>query len=97
MEGANKVEVKPFGPDQLYVEPGIGLTLNCKVLPTQMGEFPVAIREEGVTETGLVVNVLGGHPTLEIIIVYTPTLTLFTFPITGCAKLEVNPFGPVQA
>jgi hypothetical protein len=83
MEGANKVEVKPFGPDQLYVEPGIGLTLNRKVLPTQMGEFPVAIREEGVTETGLVVNVLDGQPTLETKIVYTPILALFTLLITG--------------
>jgi hypothetical protein len=64
-----------------------------------MGELLPTVAEDGipntVTETGVACTLK--HPLTEVTRLYCPVAATVAFEITGFCKLEVKPFGPVQA
>jgi hypothetical protein len=97
MLGFCVVEVKLFGPVQLYVAAVIVFVVRVKVVPEQTGLLDPGT---GVVGGGLMVTVvvLFGpvHPATVTLTEYVPAsleITLFTVAVWVDA---VNPFGPVH-
>ena len=95
--GVLDVEVKPFGPVQLYVAPVTVGVERFNVEPEHKGPLLVAV---GVAGSGLMTTVVEPaalvHPFTVIVTLYVPALVGSTFVMPGVLDVEVKPFGPVQ-
>lgn len=89
------VELKPFGPLQLYVAPTTLFAFSVSVDPVQTGELLEALAGGvGFTTTVTVAGELA-QP-LFTVTVYVPAAASVTLAIEGFCNVELNPFGPVQ-
>ena len=91
------MDVKPFGPVQLYVAPDTVEAVKFSVDPSQRGPLLETVGTAGIALTTTVVLAEALlHPLAVVVTEYVPALLVVTLVITGFCKLEVNAFGPVQ-
>ena len=91
------VEVKPFGPVQLYVAPGMVSAVNNNEAPVQSGELLPATGVAGAVFTvTATVPALLVQPFTVTVSEYVPLAATVTPEIDGFCEADVNPFGPVH-
>jgi hypothetical protein len=95
--GFCEVEVKPFGPDQLYVAPVTAGVERLRGVLTQIGLLLDATGVAGVSliSTTTVPAALV-QPFTVTDTAYEPESAIVAEGIVGFWEVEVNPFGPVQ-
>jgi hypothetical protein len=97
MEGSSDVEVKPFGPVQLYVPPATVLAVRFSVEPAQIGVFDPSVKVVGVVFTvTTVVPAELGQPFTVTVTEYVPAAALVALATDGSSSVDVKPLGPVQ-
>jgi hypothetical protein len=93
MVGLLAVEVKPFGPVQIYVLPPVALKAIVPPVHTEVAKAVIV----GVVLTVTLTVAFEVHPPTAVpVTLYTPTFTALALLIIGFCKVEVKPFGPVQ-
>jgi hypothetical protein len=97
MEGFCEVDVKVFGPVQLYVALGTVLQVKFNVAPIHNGELLPAVGVAGIGFTTTVTVPAGPvQPFTVAVTEYVPLAATVAFTMDGFCDVEVNPFGPVQ-
>jgi hypothetical protein len=96
IDGFWRFEVKPFGPVQLKVEPGVLLTKRFRIPPAHAG----LLLATGVAGSGLIItNVLAGRdlqPFTVVVTLYVPPFAILVFVSVVFCSADVNELGPVH-
>ena len=91
------VDVKAFGPVQLYVAPATNGVVKFITVPAHTGVLlpVVGVAGAGFTTTVVVPAALVQPPTVTVT-EYVPAIARVEAAVLGFCKVEVNVFGPVQ-
>jgi hypothetical protein len=97
IDGFWSVDVKPFGPVQLYVTSLTVLAVRFNVLPARIGPLFPAVGAVGVGLTATaVVPAADGQPFTVTVTLYVPLTADVAFGIEGFCWVELKLLGPVQ-
>ena len=97
IDGFCSVEVKEFGPVQLYVAPETAGVERLIVVPVHTGELLLTVGVAGsALTTTVVVPAALAHPATVRVTEYVPAIAVVALVILGFCRVEVNELGPVQ-
>ena len=98
IDGFWRLEVNPFGPVHVYVAPATVEVASWSDCPAQIGPLFDAAGAGGMAfTTAAVVPASDTQPMTVTVTLYVPVADAAAPAIDGFWRLDVNPFGPVQA